>query len=464
MNDNDELLFADEDNLFADDNEGGLFADEESRESTDTSSEDAWKVMIVDDEEEIHTVTRFALSDYEYKGKRLEFLDAYTGAEAQTLLTQHNNVAVMLLDVVMETSDAGLQTVKHIRETLDNHFVRIILRTGQPGQAPEESVITDYDINDYKNKTELTDKRLFTTITTGLRSYADIMAIEHFRQNLEKMVEERTQTIQEQSRELEVQNIKIIGSINAASRIQSAMLPQRDRIKQTFSDSFILFRPRDIVSGDFYWFSETAGRTFIAAIDCTGHGVPGAFMSMLGDALLNQIVNIDEVTSPDRVLNRLHKGIRKALKQDLTENRDGMDMAFCMYDKQAGILEFAGAKNPLIYIQNGEINKIKGDKMPIGGVRNPEEERIFTRQVMKIDQPTTCYMFSDGYADQFGGPDNRKFMSKKLRNLLFEIHQKPFDEQRQILEDRLDEWMGRESPMPYRQMDDILVMGFRVGE
>ena len=467
MNDNDELLFADDDdNLFADEDGDSLFAEEDEGEAgSDTGSDQTWKVMIVDDEEEIHTVTRFALSDYEYKGKRLEFLDAYTGTEAQQMLSEHGDVALMLLDVVMESNDAGLQTVKHIRETLDNHFVRIILRTGQPGQAPEESLITDYDINDYKNKTELTDKRLFTTITTGLRSYADIMAIEHFRQNLEKMVEERTKTIQEQAEELEIKNVKIVGSINAASRIQSAMLPKVDRIKQTFPDSFVLFRPRDIVSGDFYWFSETAGRIFISAIDCTGHGVPGAFMSMLGDALLNQIVNIDEVTSPDRVLNRLHKGIRKALSQESTGNQDGMDMAFCMFDRQAGILEFAGAKNPLLYVQNGEIHKVKGDKMPIGGVRSQEEERIFSRQVVKIDQPTYCYMFSDGYPDQFGGPHNRKFMSKNLRQLLLEIHQKPFDEQQQILEDRLDEWMAKREDInvEYRQMDDILVMGFKIG-
>lgn len=460
MNDNDELLFADDgDNLFADEeNEGGLFAEEEGNESSDSSSTDTWKVMIVDDEDEIHTVTRFALSDYEYQGKSLEFIDAYTGAEAQQILAERKDIAVMLLDVVMESHDAGLQTVKHVREQLDNHFVRIILRTGQPGQAPEESVITDYDINDYKNKTELTDKRLFTTITTGLRSYADIMAIEHYRQNLEKMVEERTKTIQEQAQELEMQNFKIMGSINAASRIQSAVLPRLDRVQQALPEMFTLFRPRDVVSGDFYWFSENAGRIFISAIDCTGHGVPGAFMAMLGDALLNQIVNIDEITSPDRILNRLHKGVRKALKQDLTENRDGMDMAFCMYDKQAGILEFAGAKNPLIYIQNGEMHKVKGDKMPIGGVRSPDEERVFTRQVVKVDQPTTCYMFSDGYADQFGGPHNRKFMSKKLRALLLENHQKPFDEQQRILEENLDEWQG-----DYRQMDDILVIGFRIG-
>ena len=428
------------------------------RESTESTGEDTWKVMIVDDEEEIHTVTRFALSDYEYQGKQLEFLDAYTGAEARTMLTQHDNIALMLLDVVMETNDAGLQTVKHIRETLDNHFVRIILRTGQPGQAPEESVITDYDINDYKNKTELTDKRLFTTITTGLRSYADIMAIEHYRQNLELMVEERTRTIQEQSEKLEGQNIKIMGSINAASRIQSAVLPQITQIRQAIPEMFILFRPRDIVSGDFYWFSETAGRLFISAIDCTGHGVPGAFMSMLGDALLNQIVNIDEITSPDRILNRLQKGVRMALKQEVTENRDGMDMAFCMYDKQAGILEFTGAKNPLVYIQNGEMHQIKGDKIPIGGIRSEDEDRKYSRQVVKIDRPTTCYMYSDGYADQFGGPHNRKFMSRNLRSLLLEIHEKPFDEQKQILEERLDEWQG-----DYRQMDDILVMGFRIG-
>jgi serine phosphatase RsbU (regulator of sigma subunit) len=461
LNDEDELIFAD------DDSDDISFTNENSSEEPTkipatagfTLSGASWKVMIADDEDEIHTVTRFALGDYQYKGKRLQFLQAYTGDEAIRLLSETPDVAIILLDVVMETTDAGLRAVQRIRGELKNEFVRIVMRTGQPGQAPEDEVILKYDINDYKNKTELTDKKLFTTITTGLRSYSDIMEIEEYRQNLEQKVAERTAEVTEQKPVIEKKNEDITASINYASRIQESMLPSVERMKMILPNLFVLFKPRDIVSGDFFWFAEKDGKIIIAAIDCTGHGVPGAFMSMIGDAHLNQIVNTDAITSPDVILNKLHLRIRQALKQAETQNRDGMDMTICVIDRYRKIMEFAGAKNPIAYIQAGEVVQIKGDRYPIGGEQR-EDQRIFTKQIIPIDKPTWVYMFSDGFPDQFGGPENKKFMIRSLRDMFLQIHQLPFNEQLQLLDDTFEQWKNYEEGN--RQTDDVLVVGFKI--
>ncbi|NJO02913.1 MAG: SpoIIE family protein phosphatase, partial [Bacteroidia bacterium] len=164
-------------------------------------------------------------------------------------------------------------------------------------------------------------------------------------------------------------------------------------MKQIIPNLFVLFRPRDIVSGDFYWFAQKDGKTIIAAVDCTGHGVPGAFMSMVGDANLSQIVNAHGVTSPDMILNRLHIRIRQSLKQEHTQNRDGMDMTICTIDWAAGVVEFAGAKNPLVYIQNGEIHQIKGSRLPIWRRTKKKPQRIFEKHLIALRglQPSICF-------------------------------------------------------------------------
>jgi phosphoserine phosphatase RsbU/P len=466
-NHEDELfIFADEEPTSAHHNTEATLSEKEPTEQVARTfhvpvSTDKWKVLIADDEEEVHTVTRFALMDYTYKGKKLQFFNAYTGKQAVDILVENPDIALILLDVVMEHNHAGLETVERIRNEIQNHFVRIILRTGQPGQAPEDEVILKYDINDYKNKTELTDKKLFTTLTTGLRSYADIIEIEALRQSLEDKVIARTAEVVAQSKIIAKKNEDITASINYAFRIQDSMLPDVDKIQRIVPQLFILFKPRDIVSGDFYWFGEKDGKIIISAIDCTGHGVPGAFMSMIGDSQLNQIINMDGISSPDVILNKLHLRVRSALKQAETLNRDGMDMAICTIDPYRKIMECAGAKNPVVYVQEGdtEMTQIKGDKHPIGGDQR-EDQRIFTKHTVKLDRPTTVYMYSDGYPDQFGGPDNRKFMTPKLRNMLFEIHQKPFEEQFATLDKTFEEWKNYQGHN--EQTDDVLVIGFKI--
>ena len=285
---------------------------------------------------------------------------------------------------------------------------------------------------------------------------------------LEEVVRQRTQEIEQQKHEIETQrdqlaqknleiekiNKDLTDSIEYAKRIQTAILPLDTTIRKHLEEYFILFKPRDIVSGDFYWFTYKDGKIFIAAVDCTGHGVPGAFMSMIGAEILTTIVLNENIYQADKILDKLNKYIRNALKQDTSDNQDGMDMALCVIDKEKKILEFAGAKNPLFYIHNNELTKIRGSRQAIGGYQFGE----FVSHTIQYQTPTWFYIFSDGYADQFGGPDeNEKFMVRRFKNLLLEIHQLPMEEQKRILDENIEKWKGN-----VKQTDDILVIGFKL--
>lgn len=257
--------------------------------------------------------------------------------------------------------------------------------------------------------------------------------------------------------ELDLAYTNITASITYAKRIQSAILPPISLIHAYLPDLFVLFKPRDIVSGDFYWFTPLSEQHFVlAAVDCTGHGVPGAFMSMVGDSLLNQIIIEKNIISPDIVLQELHKGIKNSLQKGETNARDGMDISICVVDKIAQTIEFAAAMNPICVVQNGELKELKADKRAIGGYET--NDFVFTKQVIDTTIPTTIYMYSDGFQDQFGGTDNRKFMIRRFRNLLFEIHTNPITEQEQLLNTTILSWMGES----HKQIDDILVIGFKI--
>ncbi|MBQ5404918.1 MAG: SpoIIE family protein phosphatase [Bacteroidales bacterium] len=283
------------------------------------------------------------------------------------------------------------------------------------------------------------------------------------KQKLEQIVEQRTAEIRQQSKlimekneEITEKNKSITDSIEYALHIQQAMLPLKDKIDNALPINFILYRPKDIVSGDYYWFAETDKKIIITAADCTGHGVPGAFMSMIGSQILTEIIS-DGITSADEILTNQNFRIRKALKQDTTENHDGMDMALCSIDKETHLVEYAGAKNPLIFIQNEEIQTIKADKQAIGGDQI-QEDFHFTKHEIMPDGNTWFYMFSDGYEDQFGGPDGKKFKIKNLRELIFKIHNLPPEQQREILNTTIEEWIGPQG----EQTDDIILMGFKL--
>ncbi|MDN5200651.1 7TM diverse intracellular signaling domain-containing protein [Fulvivirgaceae bacterium BMA10] len=287
--------------------------------------------------------------------------------------------------------------------------------------------------------------------------------LESLSNHLEEKVIERTQEVTRQKEEIEKQNGKIKSSINYAQRIQNAMLPTNGYIKEIFPQSFILFRPRDVVSGDFYFVDEIRKKDvhlkIAGAIDCTGHGVPGALMSMIGNTLLHKIIHDREIHCPAEILTELNIGIKESLKQDITANKDGMDLALTVLNCKTNELYFSGASLPLVYVKNGELHYVKGDKIHIGGIQKEcGEEQCFTRHTIKIDSEMVAFMFSDGYQDQIGGPEGRKFMIKKLRELLFENYDKHLIEQKEIIDKTLLSWIGENN----KQIDDILVMGFKV--
>ncbi|TAE13864.1 MAG: hypothetical protein EAZ95_10585 [Bacteroidetes bacterium] len=307
-----------------------------------------------------------------------------------------------------------------------------------------ELVQTNEEIAAQRDLAEILNQQIGEKNAELLQTNEEIAAQRDHAESLSKVIGEK--------------NESIMASIQYAQQIQQAILVAPEVITQGLSQHFILFQPRDVVSGDFYFFANTNDRLIFAAVDCTGHGVPGAFMSMIGHEILEDIIIMRQIVSPDIILNELHKGIRKALKQEQTNNRDGMDLSLVSIDLENKVLEFAGAKNPLIYIQNNEIFHLKGDKMPIGGEQR-EANRTFTKQSVSLDSPTVFYMFSDGFQDQFGGKDKKKFTIGRMKELFLQIHQEPIEKQKEVLQTAIQNWIkaGEEY-----QIDDILVIGAKV--
>jgi len=292
-----------------------------------------------------------------------------------------------------------------------------------------------------------------------LRMRDDLLS---YRSEMEQKVRAQTQEIRRQKEEVEIQKEKVTAlyidlqsSIDYAQRLQETILPNDASIKRMFPDSFVFFRPKATVSGDFYWFKELGGKKVFAAADCTGHGVPGAFMSLVGHNVLNTVTKV--FTKPSQILNNANRLAVDVLRpiDGETYMRDGMDIALCTIDQRAMTLEFSGAHNPVYIIRNGELITVESDPFSIGSYINNERE--FTNHNVNLKEGDCLYIFSDGYADQFGGPKGKKFMRKRFRELLMEISHLPMPEQKWRLMDTLDRWQGNQE-----QVDDILVIGIRI--
>ncbi|MCF6240064.1 MAG: SpoIIE family protein phosphatase [Bacteroidales bacterium] len=250
-------------------------------------------------------------------------------------------------------------------------------------------------------------------------------------------------------------NKKLTDSILYAKRIQFAVLPSENFLEKHFSEYFIFFKPKDIVSGDFYWFRELDNYLLIAVADGTGHGVPGAFISMMGTTYLNEITLRTDLKKASDVLNVLRDEVANMLKtDDDIESRDGMDIAFCALNKDTLELQYSGAHHPLYLFRDGEFTIIEGDRMPIGLTRR---EKDFTNHHIQLQKGDTLYMFSDGFADQFGGEDGRKYLIKRFKQLLKMIHRESMEHQREVLENEYNVWKGT-----FDQVDDILIIGLRI--
>lgn len=296
-------------------------------------------------------------------------------------------------------------------------------------------------------------------IALSVRDISERKAMERQLLVAKEEAEQKSRLLAKQKTVIEKVNESMLASISCAQRIQSAMLPEMESIHQSLPNTFVLFQPRDIVSGDFYWCVSEKNKTFIAAVDCTGHGVPGALMSMVGKSLLDSIVLEKKIHEANLILDELHIGIRNTLKQDESDNKDGMDMALCIIDHANHSVQYAGAKNELVLIKNGELEVIKADRLSIGGRLRKGQQESFSAKTINIDSATTFYIFSDGFKDQFGGAKNIKLGSKRFKQILTDVHTLPINQQKENLKHILTNWKG-----DYSQIDDVLVIGFKLNK
>jgi ligand-binding sensor domain-containing protein/serine phosphatase RsbU (regulator of sigma subunit) len=281
-----------------------------------------------------------------------------------------------------------------------------------------------------------------------------------FQEYLQKLLDERTQEVLQQKEEIEMKNRDITDSITYAQRIQNSILPSIKKLQDSFSGSFIFYQPRDIVSGDFYWFDNISDTKFVIVCgDSTGHGVPGALMSMIGTTLIKDICNRPDVIKPSDILNKLDEEIRSTLNQnfDYAESSDGMDLIACEIDLQTYQVTISSAMRPVILYKNGQQIYVTGSKSSIGGIMYINESKYFENKTYQLGRGDIIYMFSDGYPDQFGGPSGKKYKMVRLRNFLDDIYELPMEEQFYQIKNNFNLWKGQ-----YEQIDDVLFMGIRL--
>jgi sigma-B regulation protein RsbU (phosphoserine phosphatase) len=402
-----------------------------------------YKILIADDSE---SYLRIIQQIFEIIGEKYELIFAHDGKEACDLVLMHKPDLV-ILDVIMPEMN-GIEASKFIKQNEETKHIPIILLSAT------ESLKAAYEVgaNDFISK-PFNQYELLIKVRSALNLVGKIKTISQQKQEIEakhKKVSEQHEVISDQQRE-------IVGDIRYSKRIQNAVLPTQEAIDEIIPEHFILNMPRNIVSGDFYWVGKHVDRRTIAVADCTGHGISGAFMTMAGMAFLNDIMGKNKQLDPHEVLFELRKMVMHLLKQKGEEGEasDGMDISLTMINPDNTKLYFAGANNPVYLIRNGELEVIKGDRMPIGIHLN--FQRPFTLCELDIKKGDLVYLFSDGFADQFGGPRNKKFRYRQFQELLLEIHTRPLKEQKQLLEQTILEWKGDLS-----QVDDIMVLGYKI--
>jgi len=327
---------------------------------------------------------------------------------------------------------------------------------GKNSNGKENKISAKLKIKIIPKFTQRTSVRVIfiLSIITLVFGFIGIMLLNSMKRK--KIIKEKTITLKkldDQKKILEEKDQNTTDSMNYAKRIINALIPPISEFNQVFNKSFILHMSKDIVSGDFYWFEEDENKIYVAAIDCTGHGIPGSFMSILGVNLIREIDRAERDTSV--ILNTMNKNLRFILQKRTTEVKDGMDLSFCIIDKTRKIVTFSGAKNPLYLIRDNELVQFRGDRMAIGQAEE-EKGHVFTSQKFTIRKNDVMYLFTDGYADQFGGIEGKKFKFRRFRRLLLDISSKPFDEQKTILEETITKWRADKE-----QTDDILIIGFR---
>jgi sigma-B regulation protein RsbU (phosphoserine phosphatase) len=379
-------------------------------------------------------------------------ISAATSASKALKIVDNVLPDLILLDIMMPDMD-GFEVCQLLKSSEVTREIPIIYLTAKAGTR---DIVTGFQAGavDYVTK-PFNGTELLARVQTHIELKKSREKLNDSLQKLRLANKE----IWEKKKKIEEINRQLTDSINYAHLIQQGIMAKKQDVKLLFKESFIYFKPRDIVSGDFFWISETDTnyRVIIAAVDCTGHGVPGAFVSILSYQLMHDIIILRGIWEPDKILNELHIGIGSVFNQEKTQIYEGMEMALCSLDLQNRFLEFSGARNPLIYIYDNELYHVKGDRFPVGGLKK-KDKRVFTKQYIPFGESTMFYIFTDGFPDQLGGNHERRFTLKQFKELLQNIHHLSMTEQEETLEKTLQDWMGSE----YDQIDDILIIGFRL--
>ncbi len=409
------------------------------------------KILVVDDERQVIQHIGSLLQGYGYE------FGFIARPELLFKRLEDEPFDLILLDINMPQVD-GISLLRQLKQHPHFQTIAVIMMTGETDEKTLAQCF-QYGARDFITK-PIKELVFHARIKSALDNQVYIKKIEQQQELLNEQLAKIVSQQKEVEDALEIirkKNIQITSSINYAKRIQQTMLPERELFDQLLPNYFILYRPRDIVSGDIYWIYEQNGLVFLAVVDCTGHGVPGAIMSMIAFEQLLEIVSVNEISEPAQILDRLHANIRAILKQDQTDNRDGMDVALCVIDREHKKMAYSGAHNPLLYVQNGAMQICKADRMAVGG--EAHAKHFFSQYQIDLTMPTAFYLFSDGYQDQFGGEKGAKFMFRSFRELLFQIYDFPLAEQARILEQTIEQWMLAGNQ---KQLDDILILGVKI--
>lgn len=410
------------------------------------TSDPIYSILYIDDEE--NNLTSFKSTfrrDYHIHV-------ASTGQEGLEIMEKHN-IQLVITDQRMPDM-TGIEFLEKI-VPLYPDCMRMIL-TGFSDMEAIIQAINKGNIYRYVSK-PWNREDLKITIDSALEVYNLKSQNKHLIQDLQDANRNLEQKVMERTRQLEQQRQNITDSIKYASRIQRALMLPSEELEKILPSHFILNKPKDIVSGDYYWVSQKNNRLIIAVADCTGHGVPGAFMSIMGINFLNEIVNQSDTIKASEILNELRAQLIKSLGQTgrKDETKDGMEMALCIIDSEEKKIQFSGAFRPMYLIRDDELIVVKGDPMPIG--KYNEKEVAFTNKEMPFMENDMIYLFTDGYVDQIGGLDRKTFKSIQFKKLLKEIHYKPLKEQKEILLEEHGIWRAGQE-----QIDDIMILGVKL--
>jgi len=408
-----------------------------------TSTNPIYSILYIDEDEQ-------NLNSFESTFSQDYHIYTATSGTAGLEVMEQKTIQLVITDQQMSDTN-GIEFLEKILKLYPDCMRMIMTGAGEKDaiiQAFNMGIIFRYVVKPWEREDlKLSIDSALEVYNLKIQNSSLINSLEEAKRNLEQKVMERT-------REIERQRLNITDSIQYASRIQKALMLSPEELEQLMPSHFVFNKPKDIVSGDYYWVTKKDDRLVIAVADCTGHGVPGAFMSILGISLLNEIVSSLDTPRANEILNELREQIIKALGQtgQRDEAKEGMEIALCVIDFEQSVVQFSGAFRPIYLISEGELNVIDGDRMPIGIY---EDEMVsFSNKEVPFKNNDIIYLFTDGYVDQIGGLQRKTFKSVRFKKLLIEICLKPLKEQRSILREEHEIWRAGQE-----QIDDILVLG-----